>query len=44
MERKFRKELQTLLKEGGTYNGPIDGEASEALERAVEAFAAKFGR
>jgi TPR repeat protein len=38
---EFRKELQHLLKEAGTYNGPIDGEANEALERAVEVFAAR---
>ncbi len=37
---EFRKKLQLLLKEAGIYKGRIDGEASEALERAVEAFAA----
>ena len=37
----FRTELQRLLKAEGVYSGPVDGDASEALKKAVLALAAK---
>ena len=37
----FRKELQQLLKNEGVYAGPVDGEASNALKKAVQALAAR---
>jgi hypothetical protein len=37
----FRVELQKILAQSGSYTGPIDGMANEALKKAVQAVAAK---